>query len=78
MTEEEKNKTKKKPGEYTLEDYLALPDERRVELIDGVFYDMSAPTGYLTNPNTRRHGSSGPRTLWRRFCHNPPARRMFL
>ena len=31
-------------GEYTLEDYLALPDERRVELIDGVFYDMSAPT----------------------------------
>ena len=36
----------KKQGEYTLEDYLALPDERRVELIDGVFYDMSAPTGY--------------------------------
>ncbi len=31
-------------GEYTLDDYLALPDERRVELIDGVFYDMSAPT----------------------------------
>ena len=36
----------KKQGEYTLEDYLALPDERRVELIDGVFYDMSAPKGY--------------------------------
>lgn len=36
--------TKKKQGEYTLDDYLALPDERRVELIDGVFYDMSAPT----------------------------------
>ena len=33
----------KKDGEYTLEDYYALPDERRVELIDGVFYDMSAP-----------------------------------
>jgi len=31
-------------GPYTLDDYLALPDERRVELIDGVFYDMSAPT----------------------------------
>ncbi len=31
-------------GEYTLEDYYRLPDERRVELIDGVFYDMSAPT----------------------------------
>ena len=38
--------TQKKQGEYTLEDYLALPDERRVELIDGVIYDMSAPTGY--------------------------------
>lgn len=34
----------KKQGEYTLEDYLALPDERRVELIDGVFYDMASPT----------------------------------
>ncbi len=34
----------KKPGEYTLEDYYTLPDERRVELIDGVIYDMSAPT----------------------------------
>lgn len=33
-----------KQGGYTLEDYLALPDERRVELIDGVFYDMTAPT----------------------------------
>lgn len=33
------------PGtEHTLEDYLALPDERRVELIDGAFYDMAAPT----------------------------------
>ncbi len=29
---------------YTLEDYYALPDERRVELIDGVFYDMAAPS----------------------------------
>ena len=34
----------KKPGEYTLEDYYALPDDHRVELIDGVFYDMSAPS----------------------------------
>lgn len=33
----------KKQGEYTLEDYYALPDERRVELIDGVIYDMAAP-----------------------------------
>ncbi|MGN0168655.1 MAG: Uma2 family endonuclease [Acetatifactor sp.] len=33
-----------KQGEYTLEDYYTLPDDRRVELIDGVIYDMSAPT----------------------------------
>lgn len=31
-------------GAYTLDDYYALPDEQRVELIDGVIYDMSAPT----------------------------------
>ena len=31
-------------GQYTLDDYYALPDERRVELIDGVIYDMGAPT----------------------------------
>lgn len=34
----------KKPGEFTIEDYYALPDDKRVELIDGVFYDMAAPT----------------------------------
>ncbi len=38
------NPPEKKQGEYTLEDYYALPDERRVELIDGVIYDMSAST----------------------------------
>lgn len=31
-------------GEYTLQDYYALPDDRRVELIDGYFYDMAAPS----------------------------------
>lgn len=30
-------------GMYTVEDYRALPDEQRVELIDGYFYDMAAP-----------------------------------
>ena len=30
-------------GSYTISDYLALPDDQRVELIDGVFYDMDAP-----------------------------------
>lgn len=34
----------KKPGEYTLEDYYTLPEDRRAELIDGVIFDMSAPT----------------------------------
>lgn len=27
---------------YTVDDYYALPDEQRVELIDGYFYDMSS------------------------------------
>lgn len=31
-------------GQYTLDDYYALPDEQRVELIDGVFYDMAGPS----------------------------------
>ena len=38
------SKSEKKQGEYTLEDYLALPDEQRVELIDGVFYVMFSPS----------------------------------
>ena len=36
----------KKDGEYTIKDWEALPDDRRAELIDGVFYDM-APPSYL-------------------------------
>lgn len=35
-----------RPGDYTIEDYRALPDEQRVELIDGYFYDMAAPTTF--------------------------------
>lgn len=35
----------KRQGDYTLDDYYnRIPDERRVELIDGVIYDMTAPT----------------------------------
>jgi len=34
----------KKQGEYTIEDYYTLPDERRVELIDGKMYDMASPS----------------------------------
>ena len=33
-----------KKKKYTLDDYYALPDDQRVELIDGVFYDMGAPS----------------------------------
>ena len=35
---------KKKQGEYTISDYYAIPEDVRAELIDGVIYDMSAPT----------------------------------
>lgn len=31
-------------GEYTVEDVLALPEEVRVELIDGYIYDLATPT----------------------------------
>lgn len=31
-------------GEFTVDDYRALPDDQRVELIDGYFYDMAAPS----------------------------------
>ena len=34
----------KKQGEYTIEDYYGLTDDHRVELIDGVIYDMSSPS----------------------------------
>lgn len=34
----------KKQGEYTVQDYYALPDDVRVELIDGVIYDMASPS----------------------------------
>ena len=42
--EAEKEPREKQPGDFTIEDYYALPDDQRVELIDGVFYDMAAPT----------------------------------
>ena len=34
----------KEQGSYTVEDYDNLPDEKRMELIDGVLYDMASPT----------------------------------
>ena len=34
----------KKQGEFTLEDYYALPDDVRMELIDGYLYTMDAPS----------------------------------
>ena len=34
----------KKQGEYTTEDLDDLPEETRLELIDGIIYDMAAPT----------------------------------
>ena len=40
----EREPREKQPGEFTIEDYYALPDDRRAELIDGVLYDLDAPT----------------------------------
>lgn len=37
------NYPKQREG-YTIEDYYNLPDDVRVELIDGKFYDLSAPS----------------------------------
>lgn len=34
----------KKQGDYTIEDYYALPDDVRAELIDGVLFYMEAPS----------------------------------
>jgi len=36
-------KPAKQQGTYTLADYYAWPEEERIELIDGVIYDMAAP-----------------------------------
>lgn len=43
IAEEAAKYMSKEQGEYTVEDYRALPDEYRVELIDGVIYEMNAP-----------------------------------
>ena len=39
----------RKPGEYTVEDWYALPDDHRMELIEGHFYDLAEPL--LTHQN---------------------------
>ena len=39
----EKLLTSKKAGEFTVEDYYLISEKYRIELIDGVIYDMAAP-----------------------------------
>ncbi len=36
----------KQQGSYTLEDYYALPDDKRYELIDGYLFEINAPTSF--------------------------------
>ena len=43
---ERRSKVFGKMGPYTLEDYYALPDDKRVELIDGYFFDMASPSAF--------------------------------
>ncbi len=44
LREKEASYGSKKDGEYTVEDYFALPEDYRTELIDGKFFEMEAPT----------------------------------
>lgn len=44
LVKEEATYEVKRQGEYTVDDYRALPEDQRVELIDGVYYEMLAPT----------------------------------
>ena len=39
----------KKQGEYTLDDYYALPDDVRAELINGYLIFLEAPALYIRN-----------------------------
>ena len=43
----------KRQGEYTVEDYYALPDEQRAELIDGRMYMMAPPSRKHQRISTR-------------------------
>lgn len=44
IREKENSYLAKMQGEFTLEDYYAIPDDKRVEMIDGVIYNMAAPS----------------------------------
>lgn len=64
--EEEASYKAKRQGGYTLEDYYALPEDVRAELIDGQIFIMEAPTNihqyvlselvYLLKSHIKSHG----------------------
>lgn len=57
---------------YTIRDYFDLPDDQRVELIDGVFYDMASPASIHQSILGHLHGQLYP------CAENHPECELFL
>ena len=72
--------TKKKQGEYTIEDYRKLPEDERAELIDGTIYDMAAPLSVhqLLEKSLPDRGFSVRRILLLRSCLKVQGRRTVI
>ena len=44
LKSDHRRKPAKTQGEFTISDYYEIPDDRRVEMIDGRIYEMASPT----------------------------------